>query len=145
VNTHAHVYSAFSLPFACRRQLLYACAFGRERALAHAITQSNNTPLLDSSTGSMSAQSRLTPRLHKRKVTVQRDAVLHGAEQMFAKLGVGDGRGQHGNSSAAHRPTIEIAFDGEVSSCEHTHSNTRTCAAGRWLRSDTGVLCGRFA
>ncbi|KAI6205573.1 Thyroid hormone receptor interactor 12 [Aphelenchoides besseyi] len=85
----------FAFPFTTRRNFLYCTAFGRDRALMHLVNEANPDDHDNES------NSRLVPRLERRKISINRNTLLKDAQQAMNQL-------------ASSRPALEIVFDGEV-------------------------------
>lgn len=68
-------------PFTTRRNLLYCTSFGRDRALMHLVNEGTGDDHDSDST------SRLIPRLERKKVSINRSALLKDAQQVMTQLG----------------------------------------------------------
>lgn len=85
----------FIFPFVTRRNFLYCTAFGRDRALMYLVNETNPDDQDNES------NSRLVPRLERRKITINRATLLKDSQQAMTQIG-------------SSRPLLEVSFDGEV-------------------------------
>lgn len=89
----------FIFSFSTRRSFLFCTSFGRDRALMHLVSEVNNDDGHEGATHD--ANSRLIPRLERRKVSIKRNDVLKDAQQILTQM----------NTSKA---MLEVGFEGEV-------------------------------
>uniref|UniRef100_A0A1I7SMU8 E3 ubiquitin-protein ligase n=1 Tax=Bursaphelenchus xylophilus TaxID=6326 RepID=A0A1I7SMU8_BURXY len=85
----------FAFSFITRRNFLYCTAFGRDRALMHLVNETNPDDHESES------NSRLVPRLERRKITINRSSLLKSAQEHLTNLG-------------SSKPLLEVSFDNEV-------------------------------
>lgn len=67
-------------PFTTRRNFLYCTAFGRDRALMHLVNEANPDDHDNES------NSRLVPRLERRKISINRATLLKDAQHAMNQL-----------------------------------------------------------
>ncbi|CAD5228981.1 unnamed protein product [Bursaphelenchus okinawaensis] len=85
----------FAFTFINRRNFLYCTAFGRDRALMHLVNETNPDDHESES------NSRLVPRLERRKIVINRSNLLKSAQDHLTTLG-------------SSKPLLEVSFDNEV-------------------------------
>uniref|UniRef100_A0A914M452 E3 ubiquitin-protein ligase n=1 Tax=Meloidogyne incognita TaxID=6306 RepID=A0A914M452_MELIC len=89
----------FIFSFSTRRSFLFCTSFGRDRALMHLVSEVNND---DGHEGaSHDTNSRLIPRLERRKVSIKRNDVLKDAQQILTQM-------------SSSKAMLEVGFEGEV-------------------------------
>ncbi|CAK5081138.1 unnamed protein product [Meloidogyne enterolobii] len=89
----------FIFSFSTRRSFLFCTSFGRDRALMHLVSEVNND---DGHEGaSHDTNSRLIPRLERRKVSIKRNDVLKDAQQILTQM-------------STSKAMLEVGFEGEV-------------------------------